>query len=279
MPATASRDPAAATPSTVDGRALEAILEVPEHLRTDHWYNDIQHAMLVILYRHLLKAVRSGCPRRTRILTDAATLYLWVHFLDEEEGIAWSLARGHVDAELVATHAGQHRRFLDHWRDAVLAPFADGTLAGRAYYDAVAEFYDLVLRHIGGTDQPTYGRASDHEPHNRAEICHVAGTGLPLSPFMAGALQVVRLDDSRVAGLLDVSLIGPTARALLPSVAMEPGVDRLLPGGEGLRDRVMRGLRQTRRAGDTGGLSHMSRQRMVAAGTGSLQDMRRLLVA
>lgn len=264
--------------TTVDGRALEAILQVPDHLRTDHWYNDIQHAMLVILFRHLLKAVREGCPRRSRILTDVATLYLWVHFLDEEEGIAWSLARGHVDRDLVEAHSGQHRRFLDYWRDSVLGPFVAGTLQGPAYYDAVARYYDLVLRHIGGTDQPTYGRQSEHEPHNRAQISHVAGTGLPLSPFMAGALQVVRLDDRRVADMLDLRLMGPLARTDLSVVAMEPAVDRLRPDGEGLRDRVMRGLRQAAPR-EAATIAVLAQKRMTAAGTGSVQDMRRLLVA
>lgn len=267
-----------AEPPLTDGRALEAILHVPEHLRTDHWYNDIQHAMLVILFRHLLKAVREGCQRRSRILTDAATLYLWVHFLDEEEGMAWSVAHGHIEADMVAVHAGQHRRFLDHWRDAVLAPFVGGALSGPAYYDAVAAFYGLVLRHIETTDQPSYGRASAHGPHNRAEISHVAGTGLPLSPFMAGALQVVRLDDRQVADLLDLSLMGPAARAALGPVAMEPGVIRLRDDGEGLRDRVMRGLRQAAPR-EAVQISALSRKRMVAAGTGSLQDMGKLLVA
>ncbi|GAA0574769.1 hypothetical protein [Caenispirillum bisanense] len=261
-----------------DGRALEAILQVPEHLRTDHWYNDIQHAMLVILFRHLLRAVRENCPRRSRILTDVATLYLWVHFLDEEEGMAWGVARGLIDADLVADHARQHRRFLDHWRDAVLVPYVAGDLAGEEYYQAVAAFYALVLRHIGNTDQPTYGRASEHAPHHRAEISHVAATGLPLSPFMQGALQVVRQDDRVVADCLDLRLMGPQARQSVAAVAMEPGVTRLLPDGSGLRDRVMRGLRQAA-GGEAVQISHLSHKRMVAAGPASLQDMGKLLVA
>lgn len=261
-----------------DGLSLEEIQQVPEHLRTDHWYNDIQHAMLVILFRHLLRAVREKCPRRSRILTDAATLYLWVHFLDEEEGMAWGVARGLIDADLVADHARQHRRFLDHWRDAVLAPHVAGALTGAAYYEAVAKFYALVLRHIGTTDQPTYGRASDHGPHHRAQISHVAATGLPLSPFMPGAFQVVRQDDAAVAGCLDLSLMGPQARQSLPAVAMETGVSRLVPDGSGLRDRVMRGLRQAGGA-EAAHISRLSRKRMVVAGPASLQDMGKLLVA
>lgn len=221
---------------------LERLMSVPPALRTDHWYNDLQHAMLIILFRHLLAAVREGADARVAGLTTLATLYLWVHFADEEEGMCWALARGLVAPDAARAHAAQHRVFLDRWRDRVLAPARSNQVADGTLYAAIADYYDRVLRHIEATDQETYGPATEAGGQTRSAIAHVAHCGLPLSPFMAGAVQVVEADDPAVAALLDRASIGPLALRPLSGVALQQGIGPLLPDGRGLRDRLARAL-------------------------------------
>lgn len=264
-----------------DGRALERLMEVPEALRTDHWYNDLQHAMLVILFRHMLIGIRSGIPRRTETLMTVSTLYLWVHFADEEEGIAWWLARDLVPAEEVQAHCRQHRLFLDHWRDRILAPYRSGELDDAELYARVADYYDRVLKHIERTDQYTYGRESALKGRSRSSIAHVALSGLPLSPFMAGAMQVVQIDDPAVAALLDRRSLAPMALHRMEPVALEQGVRMMLPDGRGLRDGLLAALprRPIAPAADEAGEAAGARRRLNAAAVADMGDLRTLLVA
>ena len=218
---------------------LEAIKELPDFLRTDHWYNDLQHAMLVVLFRHALTATRSRSTKRIAPLIENITLYLYIHFLDEEEGLAYALSQGNVEREMLSHHFTAHLTFIDMWHDDIYAPFKSGEMDIEGLYFALEGFYRIIISHIQDTDISTYGPATECSTTQRTEIAKISLSQLPLSPFMAGAYDIVKLMDPRVAALLGKAQLSPAAMQPIPPLSLTPNVGRLVEGGRGcLRDRV-----------------------------------------
>lgn len=213
--------------------------DLPSDLRTEHWYNDLQHTMFVILFRHALSSLAAGNRQKSETMIDTITMYLYIHFLDEEEGLAFSLSRGHFDRDFIADHTGKHVRFVDYWRDQVFLPFKSQTIGDTRLYDEVEKYYDLILAHIRDTDQFTYGIHSEHAAFHRTEISRIATSRLPLSPFMAGAYEVLEILCPEAARLLNKAGIAPLALKPMGKLALADTAGRLLPNGTGsLRDRI-----------------------------------------
>jgi hemerythrin len=213
---------------------------LPARLRTGHWFNDIQHGMFIILFGHATRGIADGSRKIVEAMIDNISMYLYLHFLSEEEGMAFSLAHGHHDRDTVARHVEIHLKFIEGWRQRVLVPFKNGELAGERLLKAVEGFRDAILEHIANVDQHVYGRNSaQEEHHHRAEIAQLAGSGIPLSPYMAGAFEMLRHLAPDVAKSLKGRNIAKLALEPLGLLDLTPGAGRLLDGVAGsLRDRV-----------------------------------------
>lgn len=213
-------------------RLSQEQLRLPQHLRTDHWYNDWQHAVFIITFDHLMQALRRGRTPVAERLIDQLTVYLFVHFLCEEEGMAWSQHHGCLSADKMRTHQALHLRFLDYWHDAIQRPFKTGDLTDRRLAVKIQDFYEKVLGHIDDEDQSTYGaKTSRTEDMRLDEVAHIAQSGLPLSPNSPGALAIVGACSDRCSGLL--------RRPTLPIKAVEPLRSlRLAPATLGAEDSV-----------------------------------------
>lgn len=214
---------------------LVKIEELPNDLRTGHWYNDLQHGMLVILLRRTMIAIQQERTPLAARLLDSLTMYLYVHFLDEEEGMSDSLQRGLHHQEAITTHLHGHDWFLNAWDEQVLFPAKkDGNWKEAAA--GLVAYYNAILGHIAEDDQETYGQASGLETTHRAtEIASIATASLPLSPYMKGAYTVVAATAPETASLLD--------RSLLPPAALEPLAGRCLPRGSSARAPMLPGKR------------------------------------
>lgn len=198
--------------------------QLPDHLRTDHWYCDLHHAMLVIMFKRLIPALRGGNRRQSAYFVDNLTMYWLLHCLMEEEGFAHAVVQGRTTQELVDRHALAHVKLMESWRDNVFLPFKEAAATPEALAQAADGYYHAVLRHIETMDQETYGSNSDHDATSRREeIAHIAQSGLPLSPFMEGAMDTTRRLVPKLAVALAPRAIGsgnPQARpALLPGGA------------------------------------------------------------
>lgn len=192
---------------------LEQIKDLPDELRTGHWFNDLQHGMLVVLFRNILVAVRENRPSMVTKVMDVTTAYLYTHFLAEEEGVAFSVSRGGQDAEILALHQSLHLTLLDEWTDQVLEPTRQGRLGGTALRDLVADYYQQVIDHIANTDQDCYGAALERDDINRSEICHLSNSGVPLSPFMPGTLPLVKQMNAKAGRLINPASLPAIAQA------------------------------------------------------------------
>jgi hemerythrin len=222
---------------------LVKIEELPQDLRTGHWYNDLQHGMLVILLRRTMIAIRQGRMPLANRLLDSLTMYLYVHFLDEEEGMSDSLQRGLHHQEAITTHLNGHDWFLKAWDDQVLFPAKkDGNWNEAA--EGLVSYYNSILAHIAEDDQETYGQASHMETTDRAtEIASIATASLPLSPYMKGAYAVVAATAPETAALMDRTLLPPAALEPLTTRFHAPGVAArapMLPGKRCVHDAVLR---------------------------------------
>lgn len=195
---------------------------LPEHLRTDHWFCDVHHAMLIIMFERLVPALEEENERLAGYFVDNLTMYWLQHCIMEEEGFAHAIQSGRLTLDMAQAHAEAHETLMRSWRESVYDPFKAGTdrqtLAGSA-----RAYFDSVVHHIETVDQRTYGTESDYDDRARsAEIAHIARTRLPLSPFMAGATDlaaVVVPDMARTfaAGSLGVDAAKPlSAPTLLP---------------------------------------------------------------
>ncbi len=184
--------------------AAQAQMRLPAHLRTEHWYNDWQHAVFIITFDHLMRSIRRHRPQVTQRLMDKLTVYLFVHFLCEEEGMSWAVRANMLRPDLMRRHQDVHVKVLNHWHDAVQKPYKAGALDGRALAAKVQDFYDRVLAHIDEMDQHTYGDQSQREEAGRLEeVAHLAECGLPLSPNMPGAVALVGACHPEAHRLLD----------------------------------------------------------------------------
>ena len=217
---------------------LIQIRDLPDFLRAEHCYNDMQHAMLVILFRHGLTALRQGKPDLANRLVDNISLYLYIHFLNEEEGMAYKASLDLLDRKRLAEHSEQHISFLDHWRDNILLPYKRQNMDDQGMIAELSDFYNLVIKHIDGEDLPTYGADATTARQTQAELARLAQTNMPMSPFMTGAFQALHVLDKDVAAVLDQRLLSPQALRPMASLDLVPGVGRILQGSVGsLRDR------------------------------------------
>ncbi|HEY9079473.1 hypothetical protein [Magnetovibrio sp.] len=218
---------------------LLGIRELPEFLRSENCFNDMQHAMLVILFRRGLESLcekKMGCVDK---MFDVATLYLYIHFLNEEEGMAFQMEEGLVTRDEMIKHSESHLSFLDYWSEHVLFPHKKQETSTEQTIDNVVTFYNLIIKHIEHTDIPTYGSNAVTVEQTRRELARIANTSMPMSPFMSGAYDVVKLLNPEVATCLDASRLGQTALSSLEKkLNLVPNVGRILKGSCGsLRDR------------------------------------------
>jgi len=184
-------------------RASLVKLRLPEELRTDHWYNDWQHAVFVIIFDNLMRTMRAGQLELANRLLDRLTVYLYVHFVCEEEGMTWASDKGHIEAEMLARHQKAHVFFLDVFHRTIQAPYKRGEISPREMFARVEDYYRKILAHIDEFDQITYGRRSGREESvTCAEVAHIGQSGLPLSPNMPGAVPLVARCNPDVAKLL-----------------------------------------------------------------------------
>lgn len=213
-------------------------MRLPAHLRTDHWYNDWQHAVFIITFDHLMQALQRGRSAVADRLIDKLTTYLFVHFLCEEEGMAWAQARGCLSDGKMQSHQALHLRFLDYWHEAIQRPFKSGALGGRRLGVKIQEFYDKVLHHIDDEDQSTYGlKSSRGEGLRLDEVAHIALSGLPLSPNSPGAVAVVAACNPACGTLLRQSGLPALACTPLRRLALAPAD---IGAGDSVRARVLR---------------------------------------
>lgn len=191
---------------TGNGTRLEttARTRLPQALRTEHWYNDWQHAVFIVTFEHVARALRNGNAGVAERLVDKLTVYLFVHFLCEEEGMSWAVARQALRPEALQAHQRAHLEALAAWRRNVQEPFKAGTLRGEPLMRRIQGFYERILAHIDEMDQGCYGAGAGRDEALRLEeVAHLARSGLPLSPNMAGAAAVVAACDGRVHALLN----------------------------------------------------------------------------
>lgn len=217
---------------------LLQIRDLPDFLRTDHCYNDLQHAMLVILFRHGMKALRAQKMKYANKVIDNVTLYLYIHFLNEEEGMAYKSQLNLIARDELTAHSEMHINFLDYWKTNVLFPHKNGTASSQETLEAISHFYNLIIKHIDETDIPTYGPDAITIEQTRNELARVARTNMPMSPFMPGAFESVKIMASDVANSLDQKLLSPRALAPIADLDLVQNVGAILSGRHGsLRDR------------------------------------------
>lgn len=218
---------------------LEAIHSLPMNLITGHWYNDLQHTMLVIMFRRALSACREDKMRAVTKILDNITLYLYVHFLDEEEGLAHSLAKGLHAKDGIEAHCRMHITFLNHWTDDILEPSKNGELDRFTLREKLATYYKTIIDHIEETDVHTYGDGTEAATNRLSEIADIALSEAPLSPWQKGALSIVSIFSPKTAGLIDRKLLAPEAIEEMSAAHMTQAISRLIEkDGSGLRDQV-----------------------------------------
>ena len=127
---------------------LLTIQDLPEYLRTDHCYNDLQHAMLVILFRHALTALKNRKTRYADQVLDNATLYLYIHFLNEEEGMVYKSQTGLIDRDNLKEHCEMHVSFLEYWKSQILMPHKSGAADVDKTIEGISKYYNLIINHI-----------------------------------------------------------------------------------------------------------------------------------
>lgn len=216
---------------------LLKIQDLPAFLRAEHCYNDLQHAMLVILFRHGLTALGNNDTRYADQIIDNISLYLHIHFLNEEEGMAFNMTQGLITRDGLTEHSEMHIHFLDFWKNKVVAQHKTGQATTEQTRDGLAQFYNLLIKHIDATDKSFYGTEALSEDQVRTELARVSLTNMPMSPFMAGAYETVKILAPDVAASLNTERLSPVALRPMGELNLIPNVGRVLTGGHGsLRD-------------------------------------------
>lgn len=230
---------------------LLKIEDLPAFLRAEHCYNDLQHAMLVILFRHGLTALGNNDTRYADQLIDNMSLYLYIHFLNEEEGMAFNMTQDLIARDDLTSHSEMHIDFLDFWKAKVMTPYKTREATTEQTRDALAQFYNLLIKHIDNTDKPAYGAEALTTEQVRTELARVSQTNMPMSPFMAGAYDTVKILAPDVAASLNTKRLSPIAMRPMGALNLVQNVGRVLSGGHGsLRDTFATHTRGDHSAGD-----------------------------
>ena len=227
---------------------LVKIKDLPGFLRTEHCFNDMQHAMLVILFRHALVALGKKDARYAGQLIDNISLYLCIHFLNEEEGMVFNMGRDLITRDGLAEHSETHIRFLDIWKEWVFNPFKTEELSLEQVRVSMVKYYNLIIKHIDEIDQHVYGvRAPLTDAQVRTELAHVAKSNMPMSPFMVGAYDTVKALDADMAAKLNKKYLSPIALLPIRPLKLIGNVGRVLGGPRGsLRDSLAHGSNVSR---------------------------------
>lgn len=232
---------------------LMQIQELPENLRTEHCYNDIQHAMMVVLFRYGLSALRGNRMKVANRVIDNISVYLLIHFLNEEEGMAYKTRVGLLERDSLIEHSENHIQFLDFWHKNVFQPHKNGDASREQTIEGLGGFYNTLINHIDKEDRHDYGAGAVAIEQTRIELARIAQANMPMSPYMAGAFQAVKSMDATIAAGLDKQQLNPRALNPVGPLDLIPDVGRILKGSVGsLRDRFAERLGGQKSSADTG---------------------------
>ena len=211
--------------------AMNAISkELPPGLRTEHFMNDIHHSMFLILFVNMFEAIRLNQMKVVENYIDNITLYLYIHFLSEEEGMAHSIVHHGHDPEWIAHHTGIHVKFVQFWNDTIFTPFKDGAISNDDLHSRVYGFCEKVIHHIETVDLKTYGPEARHVDTNINEAAQISISALPLSPFQPGAMRVIEILGPQVVTRLSPRSICPAAHEPMPQLTLTVPPNGLLKG-------------------------------------------------
>lgn len=217
----------------VPPESASLVSQLPEHLRTQHWYCDLHHAMFLILLSKGADALAAGNHRLSEYFIDTVTVYWLVHSLMEEESMAGARADGTLSAELVERHTKAHVMITKWWHSNILAPFKDG--AEFAFVQAnVVKFYYMVIKHIAEIDQVTFGVESGlTEREVSRMVKRLAESGLPLSPYMPGCGALLDVLAPYMSRRLSAQALQSGEGHVLGQLKLSDYSDRLWTGGKG----------------------------------------------
>lgn len=227
------------TLNTNGKNAADIVKQLPAELRTEQWYCDLHHALFLILLHDARRFVLNGQKALAEYFIDTTTVYWVIHSLMEEEGMAFALIHDETTREHVTLHAQAHVSLTRQWFRTVLDPFKAGAAADEVA-DGLHRFYEKVVHHIATIDRDTYGEGADRSERSiRREIAHLATSGLPLSPQMAGCETLISLLAPRMKDLLAPRSLAPSWSAPLPELKLTSWSTPLWTGEKGaFRDIV-----------------------------------------
>lgn len=215
-------------------REEDMVAQLPDALRTGHWYCDLHHAMFIILLNRAVKAAREGRGRLVEYFVDTLTVYWLVHSLMEEEGMALQVTDGKTSVDEAESHCRAHVGITKWWYAHVLEPFKTDPSDYATVGAGLRKFYDMVVDHIATVDQGTYGADSGlNEDDRTLEVAHIALSGLPLSPLMPGCDDVLKALAPYMRKALADRSMAPGAREPLRRLALAGHAEPLWRGGKG----------------------------------------------
>ena len=217
---------------------LKNIKILPDHLHTDHCFNDLQHDMILVLFRHAFRAFEKEQNNLANKLLDDISIYLCIHFLNEEEGMAHKTLLGHLSRERLIEHSEHHLEFLAHWHHDILSPIKSGEALKDDAVELLSQFNIAMINHVDGEDLADYGSGQIDEMETIAETARIAQANMPMSPYMAGAFDAVTVLEAEISKMIDNASLSPQARAPMGKLDLIEGVGRILKSHHGsLRDR------------------------------------------
>jgi len=214
-------------------RVMKIPKDLPDALRTHHWYNDLHHAMFLILFVNAFNALKKSSTSTIENYVDNITIYLFVHFLMEEEGMVFSVKHHGLCGDAVHAHARTHVHFVRWWNENVYKTFKAAPEDRVPVHEAMLTFCEQLIDHIDTVDMKTYGLAQRTEKISRNEIAHMSRCGLPLSPFMPGALKVMELLAPTMFKRLNPASVSPAAEQPLSNIRLMEPNKQLWDGDKG----------------------------------------------
>lgn len=219
--------------SALPPEGADLVGQLPEEMRTQHWYCDLHHAMFLILLTKGAEALESGNRPLSEYFIDTLTVYWLVHSLMEEESMAGARVDGSLTAELVERHTMAHVMITKWWHSNILAPFKDG--ADTAFVQAnVVKFYHMVIKHIAEIDQYTFGVESGLSQREVSRMVRrLAESGLPLSPYMPGCGALLDVLAPYMSQRLSARALQTGDGHVLGDLKLADYSERLWTGGKG----------------------------------------------